>query len=482
MSSEEAGRVVAALDMSGDGLVSVDAWRKYCAGELVPCATGAHSPVGSGLISTQRVVVGALAGALDATVNATVNVADTAYEAAVDASKAATDASKAAAYAMCSSLPSGLSSQFGSGSGTSASGAALAGGEVRTADSLRIQNRWRAAKRTANVSVATKRWHSGVDTLAERLCLACTRSHTLCTGIIYRGSAGYTRAQTCMVLINGFVFEANMCCLMYTPPAPGPYRFNVVGVIFTGTVASLITVFAMVSIVWLFHPMSFVRMAKWLARALVMWPYYLALCWTNRSQARVAPMPSAASIEQSESVPRPASRGFGAAPASSAAKEDSDSEAKGYAVTSKGELRTYSYESLNSMMLKASLSQSCKRGDMKSVRLILLGWTLQYTLYLGMLFNFLLYGCELLEPTDTLDPSDPVAVGRAGRQEEFMLSWALSAFQRFVLHEPTIILASKALPVLFASAFCTNCVGETIVNMLTVFFSMMVSCLAQIKG
>ena len=129
---------------------------------------------------------------------------------------------------------------------------------------------------------------------------------------------------------------------------------------------------------------------------------------------------------------------------------------EGHALDSSGNVRTFSYESLNGMLLKASLSESWKRNDWPGVRHILLGWSLQYVLLFGMLFSFLLYGCELLEPTDAND--DP-ALPTAGRSEEFIFAWLLSAMQRFVLHEPTLILASKALPVLFSSAFFTNCCG-----------------------
>jgi len=54
--------------------------------------------------------------------------------------------------------------------------------------------------------------------------------------------------------------------------------------------------------------------------------------------------------------------------------------------------------------------------------------------------------------------------------------------QRFVLHEPTLILAGKGLPILFASAFCANCCGETIVNTITLFFDIILACVKEIKG
>ena len=49
-----------------------------------------------------------------------------------------------------------------------------------------------------------------------------------------------------------------------------------------------------------------------------------------------------------------------------------------------------------------------------------------------------------------------------------------SAVNRFVLAEPLIILISKGAPVLFASAFCANCLGETITNGLGLLLSAIV--------
>ena len=55
--------------------------------------------------------------------------------------------------------------------------------------------------------------------------------------------------------------------------------------------------------------------------------------------------------------------------------------------------------------------------------------------------------------------------------------------QRFVLHEPTLILAGKGLPILFASAFCANCCGETIVNLLNTFSTILLEAIKHIlKG
>jgi len=138
--------------------------------------------------------------------------------------------------------------------------------------------------------------------------------------------------------------------------------------------------------------------------------------------------------------------------------------------------RTFSYESLNEVLLKASLTQSWARQDWAAVQKIIFGWTANLALFAIMGLTFNLYGCELFEPRD--DPAAPPA----GNTDELIIAWILSAFQRFVLHEPTLILAAKGLPILFASSFCANCCGESIVNLLSIFFTGVMACLAEIKG
>ena len=69
-----------------------------------------------------------------------------------------------------------------------------------------------------------------------------------------------------------------------------------------------------------------------------------------------------------------------------------------------------------------------------------------------------------------------------GNAVELIIAWALSAFQRFVLHEPTLILAAKGLPTLFASDFCANLCGENIVNLLSMMFSILLGLLQRLKA
>ena len=44
--------------------------------------------------------------------------------------------------------------------------------------------------------VLTKRWHGDVDRWYKRLWLTCKVSHTLLAGLLFRGTAGFSRAQT----------------------------------------------------------------------------------------------------------------------------------------------------------------------------------------------------------------------------------------------------------------------------------------------
>jgi len=167
------------------------------------------------------------------------------------------------------------------------------------------------------------------------------------------------------------------------------------------------------------------------------------------------------------------------------------------------EPRTFSYASLNEGLLKASLTYNWKEKNWAIVRKILLGWTLSFMLFGAMCFTIFLYGCQLFEPyiyegegggesgrrltqkrvrqgdyNDEDQGEEDGGAGvrtitlvrQAGNPEELIFAWLLSCFQRFVLFEPTLILANKGIPMLFASAYCATCCGETIVESLSLLF------------
>ena len=600
-----------------------------------------------------------------------------------------------------------------------------------------VKQRWVQARSVAHAEIVAERWHKDVDSVWKRLCMACRMGHTLCAGILFSGVAGYTRAQTVMVLLNSFAFELLMLCLFYSAPEPREegepvVTINIVGILIAGTYASLITVPVMVSFAWLYDPIIFVRVGRWVLRTMFCWPVALYRCCRRRaSSSRVvpgavapaeeapAPAPASGAVtpratavlhaaqtgashganaardpgEQGEASggdsssgkagcrvnsdqkqativagartpmrvlptprnlpplvhppPPPAGQSSGdlsraallsstafvktpqrmalllnSTPGSifgitsrqtqwdvgrrdpysadslsarkrvvqretyleesheggcggvrvrplslgttkaqraaeivagalhrwvvhtkrkreedmaSAEEEQRRADAQEQnveavqvvthttpEVTPRGEAdpaagvrpenRHYSYESLNDVLLKASLTQSWARRDWPAVRKILFGWTTNILLFYGMVFGFLLYGCELFEPRLQVDDeattsgsgakqrtrgggsssggstgsssgnatdTEPEMMALGGNTDELIIAWTLSAFQRFVLHEPTLILAAKGLPILFASAFCTNLCGETIVNLLTLIFEATFAILAE---
>ena len=426
-------------------------------------------------------------------------------------------------------------------------------------------SRWKSAKHVSDAAIVTERWHKDVDRVYKRLCLACTMNHTLCAGILYKGMAGYTRAQTVMILINGFAFELIMLCLTYPQPAAiplnatsatvAPLVINPVTVVVSGTFAALIVIPAMLSFAWLYEPMIFVRLGQWVLRTAACWPFWLwarcfcrCHCWLwVRCFYRCHPGTTinapteGAEAEQRASAPAASNmlcsaqddkealqdnhvhpvRDYDMANDRAAAEDDPEREghraldnipgemrpvaakrASKVTLSGRGRVRTaatreleitgreldeetradppqrsYSYESLNGLLLKASLSQSWARKDWPAVRKILLGWHLSLLAFAAMLVTFLLYACEIFEPRDAQPGDIP-----AGNTDELVLAWFFAAFQRFVLHEPMIILTAKGLPILFASELCANMCGETIVNLLTVIFSALMACIAEIKG
>ena len=346
--------------------------------------------------------------------------------------------------------------------------------------------RWKQAQAKTNALKLTKRWHKDVDSLWKRVCLGCTAKHSLCAGILTRGLAGFTRAQTMMLLFNGFAFELVMLCLLYSQPTPlavdnvtglpleeaGPaVVINPVAIIITATLTAVICIPVGLIFGWVFDPIILVNVSKNLLWLILCWPYWLV--WKcllkrhwNRSSCVVAPAPQSSSSTVVQSPPQRIARQASLAG------------------------RVFSYASLDDGLLKASLTFTWKNKDWASVRKILLGWTLSLMLFAIMCFTFVLYGCQLFEPQDwvgdddgsgdnnsSVGSNDRLAVVRtiplikqAGNPVELIISWLLSCFQRFVLLEPSLILANKGLPMLFASAFCANCCGIAIIESVSLLF------------
>ena len=151
--------------------------------------------------------------------------------------------------------------------------------------------------------------------------------------------------------------------------------------------------------------------------------------------------------------------------------------------------RSFSYESLNDGLLKASLSYTWKNKDWPGVRHILLGWGLSIGMFGLFLLMTLFFGCSLFEPQDPAkNPYLPplkegeVSTHVPGDTVELIRAWLFSCGLRFFLNEPMIILASKGLPMLFASAFCANLCGEVIVESLNLLVTIMIEVIKSIKS
>ena len=66
--------------------------------------------------------------------------------------------------------------------------------------------------------------------------------------------------------------------------------------------------------------------------------------------------------------------------------------------------------------------------------------------------------------------------------DELIIGWFFSAANRFILSEPMVIMVSKFAPLLFASAFCANCLGETITNTMGLALSAFVEMIKSLKA
>merc|ERR1711939_171845 len=94
-----------------------------------------------------------------------------------------------------------------------------------------------------------------------------------------------------------------------------------------------------------------------------------------------------------------------------------------------------SYTSLNEHLLHVSLRHAFRRRDYACVAAIVGMWALSWAFFAGLLFTFSLYACEFhVQRRDVRN------------QQEFLLSWGWSIFQRFLLNEPAGILLGRGVP------------------------------------
>lgn len=168
--------------------------------------------------------------------------------------------------------------------------------------------------------------------------------------------------------------------------------------------------------------------------------------------------------------PRPPPLAVHSAAAGMASETDADMEEVVREV--RASERKYSYASLNEHQLTLSLRRSMKRRDWACAASILLGWVLNWFVFLGLLFLFSTYGCAFYARYAATDTAD---------SQQLLLSWLWSVGMRFLINEPFLICASKGLPMLFTSAFCANFCSESIVACLALIVEGVLTFLKSLK-
>ena len=134
-------------------------------------------------------------------------------------------------------------------------------------------HRWSQAKLEAQKEVLAKRWSKDVDRPYKRIWLAFKGSHSLLSGLVYRGASGATRAMTVMVLFNSINLELVILCMFYSGPRNGePMVINPVGIVFSASIAAAICIPAMLTLGWLFEPEVLARVPIRLLTLLFGWP------------------------------------------------------------------------------------------------------------------------------------------------------------------------------------------------------------------
>jgi len=374
---------------------------------------------------------------------------------------------------------------------------------------------WGKARRlSVTTAAATKAWHSDVDSVYKRLGLACLSQHTLCSGIFWRGSAGYTRAQTVMVLLNSIYLELLLVVWFYQAPESTTAStvpvssdgtvipsaktqavstssdgdamvINPVAVVVGGMVSAAICIPGCLCFAWFYDPIIFVRLGKWLLKFIFLWPYYLFVCVTRRT-ARIAPNVATGINEAINNVTDKvdaAAHALGVDETLDKVGDTVDSAARALGIegdegfTAPPTAPVYSHASLEETLFRASLERMWRARDWPAVRHILLGWTLNHLAFWTQFIIFAAYACELFESNEHRDLTREAP---AGSVDELWATWTFSVVHRFVLFEPTLILAAKGAPMLFASAFCTNCCGESIANAMGLVLELVIQVIKEI--
>lgn len=347
------------------------------------------------------------------------------------------------------------------------------------------RERWKKVRRLKTQIVLVLRWHRGVKGIMRRMWLAFRSSHTLLAGVAFKGTLGYSRAQTVQILLNSVALELVVLCMFYSGPSSGPVVINPVKIFASGCLAALICIPGMLICAWLFTPVVFVR----LLRALLLLPWRLAraiLRCTARcfigaarggsSSASKPPRDALANGNVRQPPPPVGDLKLDSIHAIDDVEAALAAEAKMHpkrpapivpplpCEADEAELivplheRKFSYASLDEHLLRQSLRRSLQRRDWRSAANIALGWALNWALTLTLMSVFTLYGCELIGTQ-----------GDSQIGQQIVLSWCWSLFQRFIINEPMLIFIATGAPALFATECCANMCTESCSTCLGLF-------------
>ena len=127
-----------------------------------------------------------------------------------------------------------------------------------------------------------------IDRPYKRIWQSFKQTHTLLSGLVFRGQVGLTRAQTVQLLLTSIALELVVLCMFYSEPSAGPMVINPVKVAITGCLTALIVLPGMLIAAWLFAPLLLIRILLRLVilavRFIFCWPCFLSHICSRREQ------------------------------------------------------------------------------------------------------------------------------------------------------------------------------------------------------
>jgi len=331
---------------------------------------------------------------------------------------------------------------------------AMASSGGRRAGAARPQeSKWVLARRLGRQVTLTRRWHRDVDRRWKSLWGRCKRSHTLMTGVLFRGISGFTRAQTVMVLLNSLAIELVVLCMFFSTSAEeaesggrdATLVINPLAIVTGSAVSALVALPSMLACVALFRPITLAVLAWRLATA----PLRLvARIRAGRSRWRVAS--SSRSSKVLPLVHGPAD-----------------------AVVARSDVKPaahYSYASLNEHLLVRSLTRSVQRRDWHVALHILAGWLCNVSIFAALQLLFVSYGCSFQR------------LSHETESRQLAIAWALSAGQRFLLHEPALIVLGQLVPALFAHSCMAALFGESCIAAMSYLVDAILAAVKAIRS